>query len=133
MSKCITKQQDGKLDDIDAVLGCPIWMITDETYDKCDSLTTQELNVICDANFYCLNFFRELINTFAVSQDSEDKKKVIIRLKNILDIRERLSKLLGKHPGYHPPTMLHLEDTSGWQAPMTSVPESKGKGDYSNY
>merc|ERR1719270_1224404 len=34
LSKCIAKQQNGCMQDLDAVLGCPIWMIPDETYDK---------------------------------------------------------------------------------------------------
>ena len=128
MSKCISKQENGKLEDIDAVLGCPIWMVTEDTYDKLESLTTQELNILCDANFYCLNFFRELVNTFSESTDEEDKKKVIIRLKNICHVQDKLKKILASNPGYHPPTMLYLEDQSGWQPPVIGVLDSKGKG-----
>ena len=80
------------MDDLDAVLGCPIWMIPDETYDKLDSISNQELSALCDANFYCLNWFRELINTFSKDekQDYEDRRKVIVRLKNILNVEENL-------------------------------------------
>ena len=66
------------MQDLDAVLGCPIWMIPEDTYDKLDSLSNQELNILCDANFYCLNWFRELINTFSkghfFSNDSHSPK-----------------------------------------------------------
>ncbi len=127
MSKCIMRQQDGQLDDIDAVLGCPIWMVSAETYDKVDCLSSQELSMLCDINFYCLNIFRELVNTFALSQNEEDKKKVIVRLKHILLVQEKLTRLLPQIPGYVPPLMLHLEDTVGWQSPI-SAPETKSKG-----
>ena len=119
------------MDDLDAVLGCPIWMIPDETYDKLDSISNQELNALCDANFYCLNWFRELINTFSKDekQDYEDRRKVIVRLKNILNVEDNLKKVLAKNIGYIPPTMLHLEDSNGWQPPILSNPaESKSKG-----
>ena len=130
LSKCIAKQQDGKMDDLDAVLGCPIWMIPDETYEKLDSISNQELNAMCDANFYCLNWFRELINTFSNDdkQDFEDKRKVILRVKNILKVEDNLKKVLAKNIGYTPPTMLHLEDSNGWQPPTLPSGESKSKG-----
>ena len=59
-------------------------------------------------------------------QHEEDKRKLIVRLKNILNVEENLKKVLAKNLGYFPPTMLHLEDTSGWQPPvMSNVPETK--------
>ena len=133
LSKCIAKQQNGSMEDLDALLGCPVWMVPDETYDKLDSLSNQELNVLCDANFYCVNWFRELINTFSSNEDKlndEDQRKIIIRLKNLLTVQENLKKVLAKNIGYSPPNMLHLEDNSGWQPPTTSAPapESKSKG-----
>ena len=128
MSKCIGKQQNGHLDDIDAVLGCPIWMVSEEIYDKCESLSTRELSVLCDINFFCLNFFRELINTFSGSSISEDRNKVLIRLKNMLRIEENLEKILPFHSGYVPPIMLHLEDLSAWNSPIVQNETGKGKG-----
>lgn len=128
MSKCISKQQGGNLEDIDAVLGCPIWIVNEaDTYDKCESLSSHELSVMCDIYFYSLNFFRELVNTFSISNDTEDRKKVIIRLKNIAYIQEKLKKVLAINLGYMPPSMLHLEDISQWQCPVAPQ-ETKGKG-----
>ena len=75
LSKCIAKQQNGCMQDLDAVLGCTIWMIPDDTYDKLESLSNQELNTLCDANFYCLNWFRELINTFSNDEKLHDEDK----------------------------------------------------------
>ena len=120
------------MEDLDALLGCPVWMIPNETYDKLDALSNQELNILCDANFYCVNWFRELINTFSSNEEKfndDDQRKVIIRLKNLLAVQDNLKKVLAKNIGYSPPNMLHLEDNSAWQPPTTSaLPESKNKG-----
>ena len=62
LSKCISKQQNGDMQDIDALLGCPLWMPKCE---KIEAMSPQELNYFCDVLFYCLNWLREMINTFS--------------------------------------------------------------------
>lgn len=114
LSKCIVKQQKGDLQDINAVLGAPIWMPQKDIFGKLDSLSHQEVNSLCEILFYCYNWFRELINTFAGAGDHEDKNRVLIRLKNMLKIRNDLNKCLALNPNFVPPQMLHLEDVSGW-------------------
>jgi Fanconi anemia group D2 protein len=96
----ITLKKSFKFQDVDALLGCPIWMPNDEIFDsKFDSLSPQEMNSTCEILFYCLNWFRELINTFATSTEAENKTKILIRLKHILKLHKNLSKCLSMNPG----------------------------------
>ena len=111
--------------DIDEVLLAPLWLPTEQLYDKLDALSKQEKNAICDCLFYALNFFRELINCFAQAgqENVQEQRIVLLRLKHILKLQDLLRNVLSYNLSYIPPTMLHLEDVSGWQ-----VPESKSKG-----
>ena len=125
MFKSLQKTKKEGLKDIDEVLLAPLWLPTEELYDKLDALSRQELNAISDCLFYALNFFRELINCFAqAGQESDGEQRIVLlRLKHILKLQDLLRNVLSHNLSYIPPTMLHLEDTSGWQ-----VPESKSKG-----
>ena len=77
--------------DIDEVLLAPLWLPNEELYDKLDALSKRELNTICDCLFYALNFFRELINCFAlVGQEKAEEQKIVLkRLKHILKLQVR--------------------------------------------
>ena len=98
------------------------------TFDKIESMSPQEINFSCDILFYCLNWFKELINTFSVSKNDEDRRKVVIRLKQMLKLQKQLQKVLSYNLQYTPPLMLHLEDVSGWQPPVSNAGETKTKG-----
>ena len=123
LSKCISKQSNGDCKDIDALLSCHLWM---PKFEKVESLSPQELNYSCDILFYCLNWNRELINTFSNSNSDDEKNRVLIRLKQILKLHSELLKVLSHNTSYTPPLMLHLEDVSGWQPPVINPGDGKG-------
>ena len=90
---CVSAQNEGDLSDIDAVIGCPIWLPKRHVLEKFESLSTKEKNVVCGTLFYCANWFRELINAFAGQKNPEDKNKARRKV-TLLFPRELLIYLL---------------------------------------
>ena len=66
----------GELTEIDALLGCPIQLPNSSVYDKFSSLSPEEKTLCLDCLFYCINWFREVINAFATQKEPEYKRKV---------------------------------------------------------
>uniref|UniRef100_A0A8C4XTV2 FA complementation group D2 n=1 Tax=Falco tinnunculus TaxID=100819 RepID=A0A8C4XTV2_FALTI len=97
------EQNSGSLEEIDALLGCPLYLTDLEVEGKLDSLSTQEREFLCSLLFYALNWFREVVNAFCQQQDAEMKGKVLTRLQNITELQNVLGKCLAATPGYVPP------------------------------
>ncbi|NXA56691.1 FACD2 protein, partial [Nothocercus julius] len=97
------EQNDGSLEEIDALLGCPLYLTDLEVEGKLDSLSKQEREFLCSLLFYALNWFREVVNAFCQQQDAEMKGKVLTRLQNITELQNVLGKCLAATPGYVPP------------------------------
>uniref|UniRef100_A0A8D2NQY4 FA complementation group D2 n=1 Tax=Zosterops lateralis melanops TaxID=1220523 RepID=A0A8D2NQY4_ZOSLA len=97
------EQNSGSLEEIDALLGCPLYLTDLEVEGKLDSLSKQEREFLCSLLFYALNWFREVVNAFCQQQDAEMKGKVLTRLQNITELQNFLGKCLAATPGYVPP------------------------------
>ncbi|XP_030357810.1 Fanconi anemia group D2 protein isoform X1 [Strigops habroptila] len=97
------EQNSGSLEEIDALLGCPLYLTNLEVEGKLDSLSKQEREFLCSLLFYALNWFREVVNAFCQQQDAEMKGKVLTRLQNITELQNVLGKCLAATPGYVPP------------------------------
>ncbi|XP_054243597.1 Fanconi anemia group D2 protein [Indicator indicator] len=97
------EQNSGSLEEIDALLGCPLYLTDLEVEGKLDSLSKQEREFLCSLLFYALNWFREVVNAFCQQQDAEMKGKVLTRLQNITELQTVLGKFLAATPGYVPP------------------------------
>ncbi|KFV05743.1 Fanconi anemia group D2 protein, partial [Pterocles gutturalis] len=97
------EQNSGSLEEIDALLGCPLYLTDLEVEGKLDSLSKQEREFLCSLLFYTLNWFREVVNAFCQQQDAEMKGKVLTRLQNITELQTVLGKCLAATPGYVPP------------------------------
>lgn len=127
---CVSAQNGGDLSDIDAVIGCPVWLPKRHVLEKFESLSNNEKNVVCATLFYCANWFRELINAFASHHDvqiqTDQKSKVLNRLKNLLCVQKDLSFCLTYHSSFVPPAVLHLIDTSSWQPPTGGIGGASG-------
>ncbi|KAM4721431.1 Fanconi anemia group D2 protein [Rhinophrynus dorsalis] len=100
---CIEDQHNGNLGEIDAILGCPLYLTDLEVTEKLDSLNKQEREFLCSLLFIALNWFREVVNAFCKQQDAEMKGKVLTRLQNITWLQSVLEKCLAVSPGYIPP------------------------------
>ncbi|VDI47807.1 fanconi anemia group D2 protein, partial [Mytilus galloprovincialis] len=113
---CESRQQED-LSDINALLGCPVFLPKPEVYEKLEPLSQKEKEFMCENLFLSLNWFREVINGFATQTDPEMKAKVISRLHNITDLQLSLEKCLNVQPSYTPPPA-HFD---WYEAPKTVI------------
>ncbi|KAK3612016.1 hypothetical protein CHS0354_021690 [Potamilus streckersoni] len=123
-------RQSGDLVNIDALLGCPLYMIKDDIYEKLESLSTKEKDTICGSLFFAINWFIEVVNGFANQTDPEMKWKVITRLHNITTLRDKLQLCLKACPNFKPPAAIFdLEESvvPTFTAPSISKVQDRGK------
>ncbi|KAK2862170.1 hypothetical protein Q5P01_001703 [Channa striata] len=101
---CEEKQHQGDLEEIDALLGCPLILTDmDGAVEKIESLSKTEREFLCTLLFHTINWFREVINAFCRQKETEMKIKVITRLQNITNLQTLLERALAGTPGYVPP------------------------------
>ncbi|KAM4022289.1 Fanconi anemia group D2 protein isoform 2-T3 [Anomaloglossus baeobatrachus] len=100
---CIEDEFDGNLDEIDALLGCPLYLTDLDVVDKVESLSKQEREFLCSLLFLAINWFIEVVNAFCKQPNADMKGKVLTRLQNITWLRCVLEKCLPACPGYIPP------------------------------
>ncbi|XP_076870482.1 Fanconi anemia group D2 protein [Brachyhypopomus gauderio] len=100
---CEEKQHQGDLEEIDALLGCPLILTDMGVVEKVDSLSKVDREFLCSLLFYTINWFREVVNAFCRQTDPEMKMKVITRLQNITYLQTLLETCLAASPGYIPP------------------------------
>ncbi|OXB78636.1 UNVERIFIED_CONTAM: hypothetical protein H355_002601 [Colinus virginianus] len=121
------EQNNGSLEEIDALLGCPLYLTDLEVEGKLDSLSKQEREFLCSLLFYALNWFREVVNAFCQQQDAEMKGKVLTRLQNITELQNVLGKCLSATPGYVPPTATFDSETPEGVLPINAGGPMKKK------
>ena len=131
---CVENRDEGDLGDIDALLGCPIWLPSAKVLERFDTLSNNERNHVCTILFSIINWFRELLNGFhnqfeTIDEPEEsiaEKKKVLLRLKGIQTISKELTRCLQYNSSYIPPRVLHLADISAWK-PLSCLLSTKAK------
>ncbi|XP_051874536.1 Fanconi anemia group D2 protein [Pristis pectinata] len=122
---CEEVQHNGNLEEIDALLGCPLYLTNLELMEKVESLSKQERELLCSLLFLALNWFREVVNGFCKQQDTEMKGKVLLRLQNITQLQGLLEKCIAATPGYVPP--LANFDSEITEVPPTIAPAVTAK------
>ncbi|NXX22750.1 FACD2 protein, partial [Podargus strigoides] len=123
------EQNSGSLEEIDALLGCPLYLTDLEVEGKLDSLSKEEREFLCSLLFYALNWFREVVNAFCQQQDAEMKGKVLTRLQNITELQNVLEKCLAATPGYVPPPASFVSEAPEAVPSMNAVgPARKRNG-----
>uniref|UniRef100_A0AAR2LJ47 FA complementation group D2 n=1 Tax=Pygocentrus nattereri TaxID=42514 RepID=A0AAR2LJ47_PYGNA len=100
---CEEEQHHGDLEEIDALLGCPLILTDMEVVERVESLSKAEREFFCSLLFYTINWFREVVNAFCKQTDPEMKMKVVTRLQNITYLQTLLETCLAASPGYTPP------------------------------
>lgn len=100
---CEEKKHKGDLEEIDALLGCPLIVADVNTLDKAESLSKAERELLCALLFHTINWFREVVNAFCKEKHTEMKMKVMTRLQNITYIQTQLERALAATPGCVPP------------------------------
>ncbi|XP_070814866.1 Fanconi anemia group D2 protein [Chaetodon trifascialis] len=126
---CEEKQHQGDLEEIDALLGCPLILTDMDIVEKTESLSKAEREFLCTLLFHTINWFREVINAFCKQKEIEMKMKVMSRLQNITYLQTLLERALAGTPGYVPPIAnFDGESTDGIMLSSTA-PMNKTKKD----
>ena len=76
LTNCEVLLHDNSLEQVDALLGCPVYLPTADYIDSFGTLEHDEQNIILPCLFTTVNWFRELINSFSTQTDVEYQKKV---------------------------------------------------------
>ncbi|KAJ1109394.1 hypothetical protein NDU88_006755 [Pleurodeles waltl] len=125
---CVEEQNNGNLEEIDALLGCPLYLTDLEVVEKLESLSKQEKEFLCSLLFFSINWFREIVNAFCQQRDPEMKGKVLTRLQNITWLQSVLEKCLAATSNYVPPLANFDSEASDCIPPViTTLPNKKGK------
>ncbi|XP_066554205.1 Fanconi anemia group D2 protein isoform X1 [Amia ocellicauda] len=125
---CEEEQHQGDLEEIDALLGCPLILTDLDVVEKMDSLSKPEKEFVCSLLFHTINWFREVVNGFCQQTDPEMKVKVMTRLQNITYLQSILEKCLAATPAYlPPPANFDCEIAEVGPPASTTIPAKKGK------
>uniref|UniRef100_A0A674C0R1 FA complementation group D2 n=1 Tax=Salmo trutta TaxID=8032 RepID=A0A674C0R1_SALTR len=128
---CEEQQHQGDLEEIDALLGCPLILTDMDVVEKSESLSKPEREFLCGLLFHTINWFREVVNAFCSQKDPEMKMKVVTRLQNITYLQTLLERTLAATPGYAPPLAnFDGESTEGVPLSSSSAAPKKGKKDF---
>ncbi|XP_053600894.1 Fanconi anemia group D2 protein [Plodia interpunctella] len=99
-----SKQHDGNLSNIDALLGCPIVMPKFD-FDLIEDMEPTAISIILDCLIHCVNWFRELLNAFSVQNDEALRTKILNRVLQIEELEIIIGQVLLKSKiPYKPPT-----------------------------
>uniref|UniRef100_A0A3B3DFM1 FA complementation group D2 n=1 Tax=Oryzias melastigma TaxID=30732 RepID=A0A3B3DFM1_ORYME len=126
---CEEKRHQGDLEEIDALLGCPLILTDMDAVDKVQSLSKAEREFLCALLFHTINWFREVVNAFCKQTETEMKMKVMTRLQNITYLQTLLEKALAETPGFVPPASNFDGESSDRLALSSAVPALKTKKD----
>uniref|UniRef100_A0A8C7V753 FA complementation group D2 n=1 Tax=Oncorhynchus mykiss TaxID=8022 RepID=A0A8C7V753_ONCMY len=124
---CEEQQHQGDLEEIDALLGCPLILTDMDVVEKSESLSKPEREFLCGLLFQTINWFREVVNAFCSQKDPEMKMKVVTRLQNITYLQTLLERTLAATPGYSPP-LANFDGESTEVAPVSSSSAAPKKG-----
>ena len=128
------EKSESRLEDLVSLLGCSVLTFSTEVTNNLKSFSEPEKNAICSTHFYIINWMIELINSFSLEEEAHIRKLVLLRLKQIISMREKVQLLLKSNPTFKPPAALFSEDTSKWTPPVTASQNKtaksskKGKG-----
>lgn len=98
-----SKQHEGNLSSIDALLGCPVVMPKFDI-DMVEDMDSVAIINILDCLIHCINWFRELLNGFATQDDDDLKAKTLKRVLQIEELEIFVKEILIKSKiSYKPP------------------------------
>eukprot|EP00742_Colponemidia_sp_Colp-10_P026950 GILJ01033177.1.p1 GENE.GILJ01033177.1~~GILJ01033177.1.p1 ORF type:complete len:281 (-),score=48.31 GILJ01033177.1:15-857(-) len=131
---CERSMSNGSLNDINAVLGCPLYLPSEVQIQNFHSLSPVQKELICKSFCYAIDWFRELVNAFSSQDSVEMKSKVCQRLQQLKALEMQLDECLNSHTTFVHPSVSHLgsqmnkevESTKGKQKASTPK-EAKNK------
>eukprot|EP00111_Clytia_hemisphaerica_P006787 TCONS_00019611-protein len=126
VATCEVKQNEGSLEGIDALLGCPLVLAEDRIFNKWQTFSDHELTTHALALFHAINWMREVINAFTGENvDAEIRGKIISRIKTLILLSNRLETLMAASHNFQLP----ITDFSVDEAMLKTVKTSSSGGE----
>ncbi|XP_063631967.1 Fanconi anemia group D2 protein [Cydia splendana] len=98
-----SRQHEGDLSTIDALLGCPVVM-PEFDIDEIEELDSTSVSGVLDCLIHCTNWFRELLNAFAIQNDANLTPKILSRVQQVQEMESLILNILVKaNIAYKPP------------------------------
>lgn len=111
------------MEDIDALLGCAVCLPADEVLDEFETTGQTDKDIVCRCFFYSINWFIEVINTFARSKPM--RAKVIHRLRDVVELKEKFYRCLSKNTSFMPPPSVFFGEPIRSRVLPTAGPKAK--------
>lgn len=132
-----SRRNSGSLSVIDAVLGAavilPSVMSPDSDCDVFDEFTEDTGKQILDMYFHSVNYWRECISAFVSQEDKSMRRKVIMRLTEVICFEEKIKVLLKAAPDdYVPPIsqFLTVQNAVARSSLRFKKPNGKRRGEW---
>ena len=87
-------------------------------------MTQTDKDVICRCYFYSINWFIEVINTFASQKTM--RAKVIQRLRDVVDLKNKFFHCLAKNPTFMPPPCVFYGEPVHHRIAKSAATKAKG-------
>ena len=100
-------------------MGCAVCLPVDEVMDDFNTMPQSDKDIVCRCYFYGINWFIEVINTFARSKHM--RAKVIHRLRDIVELKGTFYRALAQNTSFMPPKSVFMGE------PIRALKE-KGNG-----
>lgn len=108
---------NGSLDLINAVLGAGVVLpeeaFNDSSIDLVDHFGEDNAKKMLDMYFYTVNQWRECVSAYVSQNEESMRRKVLIRLAQLIEMEEKIKQILTYVPdNYVPPTCIFLTESS---------------------
>ncbi|KAJ8914604.1 hypothetical protein NQ315_017309 [Exocentrus adspersus] len=90
-------------------------------------LDPEQVTLVADCLFHCINWFRELINGYVTQKNKKMRVKAAQRLQDIIDLEKRLYECMERAPDHKLPVS-YFDSTTEMQKQMTSPLKADKKG-----
>ena len=90
-----------------------------------ETMTQTDKDIVCRCYFYSINWFIEVINTFA--RPKPMRAKVIQRLRDVVNLKEKFFRCLAKNPIFMPPPCVFYGEAVHPRNAPSAATKAKGK------
>lgn len=123
---------NGDLEGINAVLGCPVifpkFINSPEDLELMDDAESDRNKMILDTFFHTANWFREVICAFTSQQVLNIRKKVLIRLSELIALEEHIRNLIRVMPVDYQAPKSQFMTLTGTETPLEPFKKPKLPG-----
>jgi hypothetical protein len=99
LAACEMATTDGKVEEMDALLGCPVMLFDEAVLDDAPTMDAEQRRVVAQSLFHAVNWFRELLNAFSLQESFDLRCKTRQRLRGLIQLERHLELFLDNCSG----------------------------------